>query len=112
MKTATTETTEIHGIEIGVEIRFIADGKVKWSIPTEAACADMRSVENAENWKFPTSTLTTFDAEQAARVAHAMDYFYGGHEWRAEVVNVPHDGNRLATLFSVSSKGYYHYIGA
>jgi hypothetical protein len=61
------------------------------------------SMMDKSNWKLPTGTLTFGPTVHHLlhEAADALDFFLGGHE-------ITWDGD-TATL---SSKGYYHYIGA
>jgi hypothetical protein len=61
------------------------------------------SMMDKTNWKLPTEALTFAPSVHhlLLETADALDFFLGGHE-------VKWDGD-TATL---SSKGYYHYIGA
>jgi len=54
-----------------------------------------------KTWKFPTETYKTSDVRLAGEISIGLDFYLGGSE-------VTCDGN----FYSVSSLGYYHYIGA
>ena len=54
-----------------------------------------------ETWKYPIKNYTTNDRELVVDIARIFDYYLGGSE-------VTRDGKS----YSVSSHGYYHYIGA
>jgi hypothetical protein len=74
--------------------------------PTELGRKAMESVQNADNWKMPTRKLHCRSLEVAQEVAYAMDWYLGGHELRTEI-----DAAGRAD-YVVSSRGYYHYVGA
>lgn len=61
------------------------------------------SMMDKTNWKLPTEALTFGPSVHhlLLEAADALDFFLGGHE-------IKWDGD-TATL---SSKGYYHYVGA
>jgi len=73
--------------------------------PTPFAEQALASVQDPDNWKLPTSAFVTQDAQQAREVEDAMDWFLGGHETSTAIVNG-------VTEYRVSSRGYYHHIGA
>jgi len=54
-----------------------------------------------ETWKYPIKKYTTNDRELAVDISRVFGYYLGGAE-------VSRDGKP----YSVSSLGYYHYIGA
>ena len=58
-------------------------------------------LKNKENWKFPTKEFITDKRGLAEMVADVLVFFTGG----AEVSFV------FGGPITVSSKGYYHYIG-
>jgi len=62
--------------------------------------------EDARGWKYPIRPIVCRQEEFARELAAAMDFFYGGHEIDARR---DLDGS---IVWVVSSKGYYHYIGA
>lgn len=74
--------------------------------PTELGEKAMWSVQHADNWKMPTRELHCRSLEVAQEVAYAMDWYLGGHELRTEI-----DAAGRAD-YVVSSRGYYHYVGA
>ena len=61
-----------------------------------------KQVANEENWKLPTKPYKTDNKVIADAFAQAIIFYVGG----AEVSSVG-DKN-----YTVTSKGYYHYIGA
>lgn len=73
--------------------------------PTELGRMVFESMCDPENWKCPTRPAEVAPSV-ADEVAYALDWYLGGHE-RSETVRS--DGHRSITL---TSKGYYHYIGA
>ena len=54
-----------------------------------------------ETWKYPIKKYTTNNRELVVDIARIFDYYLGGSE-------VARDGKS----YSVSSRGYYNYIGA
>jgi hypothetical protein len=74
--------------------------------PTELGRAAMEHVQDRANWKMPTRELRCWNQEAAMEVAYAMDWYMGGHEMRIEIdaYGIP--------CYVVSSRGYYHYVGA
>lgn len=74
--------------------------------PSDRGEAGFKAIRNHENWKFATSRFETADRHLACEVAAACDWYLGGHEM--EVKANPFGGS----LYVVTSKGYYHYIGA
>jgi len=73
-----------------------------------------------ETWKYPIKNYTTNDRELAVDIARIFDYYLGG----SEIDKLPNckssdgidyfswDEGYGKPIFSVSSRGYYHYIGA
>lgn len=55
----------------------------------------------AKNWKMPTAPFATRDRSLADDVAYGLDWYLGGHEM------AENNGE-----FTVTSLGYYHYVGA
>lgn len=74
--------------------------------PTDLGRMAMEGVQDPTNWKLPTRELRCRSLEVAQEVAYAMDWYMGGHELRTEV-----DAAGRAD-YVVSSRGYYHYVGA
>lgn len=61
----------------------------------------MDSVKNPECWKMPTIPFVTKDEKEADNMVSAICYFAGGAE-----------KSQVGDEFTVTSQGYYHYIGA
>lgn len=74
--------------------------------PTEIGRKAMEAVQDPTNWKMPTRELRCRDKDTAEEVAYAMKWFLGGCEFRVET----DAAGRID--YVVSSKGYYHYVGA
>ena len=74
--------------------------------PCEFGEAVVKLIQHPGNWKLSTGEFETSDIDKAERVAYALDWYMGGHEMREETEK----GG--VTNYVVSSKGYYHYIGA
>lgn len=68
--------------------------------------AFLKTIEDPRGWKYPVKAQWFADEPLAAEVAAAMDFYYGGHEM-SEHINEA--GERR---WIVSSRGYYHYVGA
>ena len=73
-------------------------------------------VANPQNWKLPTEEFVTSDREVAEEMRDAIVYFVGGAEVVTEQVLTRLHPTALVSVwmqyYRVSSKGYYHYIGA
>lgn len=63
-----------------------------------------QQVVNEDNWKYPTHPFKTTDEVLADQMVSAICYFVGG----AEKSKIGINGKE----FTITSKGYYHYIGA
>lgn len=63
-------------------------------------------VQNPAYWKEPTIPAIVRDAKQAQRLMDAISFFCGGAEMEGTTPEEHVQGYR------VTSKGYYHYIGA
>jgi hypothetical protein len=61
-------------------------------------------VANKENYKLPTIPFVTDDEDEADKMMKAICYFVGGAEKSKIGIN--------GKTFTVTSRGYYHYIGA
>tara|TARA_R110000824_G_scaffold52052_11_gene144735 strand:+ start:1469 stop:1756 length:288 start_codon:yes stop_codon:yes gene_type:complete len=62
--------------------------------------------DGRENWKFPTKTHKTTVGKLASEIAMTLNYYLGGSEIKTSVDEIYDE------VYSVSSLGYYHYIGA
>jgi hypothetical protein len=74
--------------------------------PTDLGRKAMEALQDPTNWKLPTRELRCRDLDTAQEVAYAMDWYMGGHELRIEVDAAGRPD------YVVSSRGYYHYVGA
>ena len=54
-----------------------------------------------KHWKFPTEIYKTSDVKLAGEISIGLDFYLGGSE-----------GTCDGKFYSVSSLGYYHYVGA
>jgi len=61
-------------------------------------------VEDKKNWKLPTRPVEVTNLESAFIVADAIQFFAGGAEIELIREEPP--------LYRVTSRGYYHYVGA
>lgn len=74
--------------------------------PREIIKAFLATIEDCRGWKYPIAAQWFVDEALAIEVAAAMDFYYGGHEMSR------HTNEAGELRYVVSSKGYYHYIGA
>ena len=74
--------------------------------PTEDMKAFFKLVEDPRGWKYPVTPICCSTKKYADEVAAAMDFYYGGHEMSSHV------NDAGETVYVVSSRGYYHYVGA
>jgi hypothetical protein len=74
--------------------------------PREIIKALLKTFEDARGWKYPIAAQRFTQEHLAFEVASAMDFYYGGHEMSSHV------NEAGETVYVVSSRGYYHYIGA
>ena len=93
-KMQTTQVT-IEGVAINIPVGSMDE-------PTQTVKDIVNAMQNQSNWKLATSAFKTMNLDMAEDVAYGLDWFMGGHE-----MNVDSDG-----YIVVTSKGYYHYIGA
>lgn len=75
-----------------------------WQPPTPRAKQIMDDICDPTNWKLPTSSFESSDPQLLAEVAHALNFYLGGHE--VTLLNADTNLQRL------SSRGYYSYVGA
>lgn len=101
----TTKTLKVSGEEITVKIPV---GSM--DPPSEASVRIMKASQNPVNWKLPTSPFHTYDKSEAEDLAYCYDWYFGGHELTVVCPEARRPGGR--TLYRVTSKGYYHYVGA
>lgn len=101
MNATTIKTTSDCGTEIEI---LVPAGSM--DTPTESGRLAMESIQDPTNWKMPTRELHCRSLDVAEEVAYAMDWYLGGHELRT-VIDA--DGR---PDYVVSSRGYYHYVGA
>lgn len=71
--------------------------------PSVRVKAIVEVMYSKEHWKYPTDTFKTKDAAFALEVGAGLDWYLGGHEMT---------GPDAKGWFTLSSKGYFHYIGA
>lgn len=62
--------------------------------------------DGRETWKFPTKAHRTTDYKLAREIHDTLSYYLGGAE-----INVSGD-EVFGAIYSISSLGYYHYVGA
>ena len=70
--------------------------------PTQNAAEILDGLLDQKNWKLPTATFSSTNWNLVREVAHAMNFNLGG----CEIVS------RAIGKWDVSSRGYYHYVGA
>ena len=73
--------------------------------PTEKSVLIMTVHQDSRGWKYPIKAFVTTDRGEADDYAYCLNWYCGGHE--LETVKKPE-----GTFYVVSSKGYYHYVGA
>ena len=95
---AQTKQVEIDGIAINIPVGSMDP-------PTAESEQIMREHEDPRGWKWPIRQMVTDSKDVADDYAYCLNWYVGGHE-RIETWTT--DG----TQYVVSSKGYYHYIGA
>lgn len=61
------------------------------------------------NWKMPLKPFVTHDRDLAHAYADAVDFYVGGHEWAVEA---HYAGRQRVSIYTITSEGYYHYVGA
>lgn len=74
--------------------------------PRQIIKALLKTFEDARGWKYPIAAQWFTQEHLAREVAEAMDFYYGGHEMSS------HANEAGETVYIVSSRGYYHYVGA
>lgn len=95
---ARTRQIEVGGIKMNVPVGSLDK-------PTEDSERRFGASQDPENWKNPVSCYHTFNRSDAEDLAYCLDFYCGGHEL-TEVTT------EKGLLYGVSSKGYYHYVGA
>ena len=70
--------------------------------PTARAKQIFDAMCDPSNWKLPTQRFVTNDNQVLREVAYALEFYLGGFE----VTDLG------ANEREVSSRGYYHYVGA
>ena len=83
--------TTIHPIEDKVSVEALTIGNLLMDDLTDGR----------ETWKYPTKAYKTTDINLAYEIAEVLGFYLGGFE-------LDSDGES----YSVSSLGYYHYVGA
>jgi hypothetical protein len=71
-------------------------------------------VMNPRNWKDSTIPFNTTDREVADRVEKAINFFVGGSEFTFSYRPIKDEWGQthIRRQFTITSQGYYHYIGA
>jgi hypothetical protein len=90
-----TRTVEVEGVKIEIPVGSMDE-------PTQEVKDLIQQIQDSTNWKLPVRAFKTRSVELAQDVAYGLDWYMGGHE-----MEVRDDG-----WIIVTSKGYYHYIGA
>ena len=81
--------------------KTIAEQRASMSPEKREKSRLMDSVKNPEGWKMPTIPFVTKNEKEADNMVDAICYFAGGAE-----------KSQVGDKFTVTSLGYYHYIGA
>ncbi len=93
-----TTTKTIDGIQIAISCGSL-------DLPSDESRKMMESQQDIRGWKFPISPAILTSKDTAEDYCYCLDFYLGGHEivetWTTE-----------GTQWIVSSKGYYHYVGA
>lgn len=83
----------------------IIPSETETGTPSEALASVAKEMMNKKNWKLRTTCeFRTESLENAKKVGAALSFYLGGHEIRYE--------GGANGEYIVTSKGYYHYIGA
>ena len=73
----------------------------------------LNCTQNSDNWKEKTRYIEVRTYDEAERISKALNWFLGGSEIEQSTkVQKSLTGERLISVYTVGSKGYYHYIGA
>jgi len=81
--------------------RFVLDEKLSYEV--RGIRHMMERNQDERGWKYPLRPFVTSDYNLAIEYASCVDFYMGGHELKFDGV---------ANVFTVTSKGYYHYVGA
>ncbi len=106
---AATENVTIEGVSVNIPANCEWDGKAPAGFfrqPSEECKRIMDRHSDPRGWKYPVGTFVTESKRLAVKYAACLDFYLGGHETREADSS---DGKRY---FCISSRGYYHYIGA
>jgi len=77
--------------------------------PSEAMKAIVNTYQDRDNWKRAMHPAAFASEALAREYAAAVDFYMGGHEFHdCTTPHVPSD----MPCYVVTSKGYYHYVGA
>ena len=95
---AATKTVEIQGIKLEIPVGSMDK-------PSAESETIRKASQNPSNWKLAVTPYHTYDKGLAEDLAYCYDWYFGGHE--AETIQTSR-----GTLYGISSKGYYHYVGA
>ncbi len=96
---APTKTVEIQGIKIAIPVGSMDK-------PTPESERTMKEHEDPRGWKYPIQPYVTYSKSEADDLAYCYNWYLGGHERETRV------DSKFKVYHIVSSKGYYHYIGA
>ena len=96
---APTTTVEHEGITFHIPTGLLTP-------PSAEAERIMKAHHDPRGWKYATKPYHTYDKVLADAVAYGYDFYCGGHELTAV------RWDEFGTLYRVTTKGYYHYVGA
>lgn len=104
---AATRNVEIEGITVAVPVGSMDK-------PTAEAEKIMKAHQDPRGWKYPVRAYETLSKSEAEDLAYCLNWYLGGHEMRKveRSVQLASGTILVGTVYIVSSKGYYHYIGA
>ena len=95
---AATKTVEIQGIRIAIPTGSMDK-------PTVESEQIMKEHQDPRGWKYPIRPFTTTNQSEAEDYSYCLNWYVGGHEM--QIIESP-----TGTQWTISSRGYYHYIGA
>jgi len=93
-----TTTRTIDGIQVVIPVGSL-------DRPSDECRKIMEASQDHRGWKYPIQPASFGSKDAADDYAYCLDFYMGGHETR-EVWTT------FGTRYVVTSKGYYHYVGA
>ncbi|MDE2095721.1 MAG: hypothetical protein KGL39_00560 [Patescibacteria group bacterium] len=99
MGAARTKQVKIDGIKVNIPVGSLDK-------PSDETQRITKDCEDPRGWKYPQKPYYTYDLSLVRDLCYCYDFYLGGHE--VQVIR----WDEFGTLYRVTSKGYYHYIGA